>query len=222
MKRMMSTIVLCLASSLPLIANADGSNLNSSLRGDYAFSGDASCVTSQSSQGISAFFAINPSYANSFSVEGVLLFNGDGTGTVSGRDITISNGNNGAGIGPVIMGTFTADLTYTVAPDHSIHIDHGPFTTVQTVGPNPGITEVWIGFSMDGHVSQHFNTLTIATAAPNPLQPALTLEYGHYTINPTGPLPPNETRACHRSRVLVKIDGGPRPAASQTMSPLSH
>ncbi len=221
MKRMMFAITLCLASLLPLIGNASSSNLNSALRGDYAFTGDASCVSS--SQGITGSFAIYPASSSSFSVEGVRRFNGDGTGAiVSGRLITINNGNNGAGIGPVTVSTFTADLTYTIAPDHSIHMDHGPLTVVQTIGPNPGITGVVTGFRLDGHVSQDFNTITSATAAPNPANPGLTLEYVHYTVNPRGPLPPDETHACHRSRIMVKIDSGSGPAVSQTMSPFSH
>lgn len=218
MKRMMSTITLCLASLLPLIANAEGGNLNGFLRGDYAFSGDASCIAS--STGFSGSFALKPYSAYSYSVEGVRRFNGDGTGTISGRTITINNGNNGAGIGPVVMGKFTATFNYTVALDHSIHIDTGLLKNVQTVGPNPGATGFTKGMSFDGHVSQDFNTITVATAAPDPNHPELSLEYGYPTTDTTGN--PAETIACHRSRVMVKIDGGPGRDASQTVSPFSR
>ncbi len=221
MKRMMPTITLCLASLLPLFANADGGNLNSFLRGDYDVTGDNSCIAS--STGFSGSYANNPASAYSNSVDGVHHFNGDGTGTVvSGRYISIPNGNNGTGIGPVTVGTFSADFTYTVSPDHSIHIAFGPLTNVQTVGPDPGLTEVTTGGRLDGHVSQDFNTITAANAAPTSNPSGLTPEHGQYTLNPRGTLPPDETIACHSSRVMVKIDGGPGRDASQTVSPFSR
>lgn len=208
MKRMMCFTTLFVASLLPAVAGAEEGNLNSSLRGLYSFTGDAVCITSQASPpGFSGFHALYPAYTFSQSVEGVRRFNGDGTGKiVSGRSISISHGSDSTGLGPVTMGTFTADFTYTVALDRSIHMDVGPLEGIQTVGPGAGTPharEIWTGIRVDGHVSQDFKTITVATAKPEPLNPKLILESGHYPDAVGGN--PHETRACHRSRVMVRI-----------------
>lgn len=208
MKRLASIATLCLASSLPAIADAANDNLNGSLRGDYAFTGEATCISSPPSDGFKSDFRATSAHVLSFNVEGVRRFNGDGTGTVSGR--TVSFGHGGTSpvypgifhLGPVSTGTFSGDFTYTVARDRTIHIDQGPLTGIQVVGPNPGGTEVWTGIKIDGHVTKDFKTLTVASASGPDL--ASLVEVGHDTGGTIV-----EYRVCHRSRVLVRIGSLP-------------
>src|SRR5262245_4805899 len=64
------------------------------LKGDYAFAGEAACLISIG--GFNADFTpVGPPapfpQMQSFSVQGVRTFNGDGTGTLSGRVLSISH-----------------------------------------------------------------------------------------------------------------------------------
>lgn len=213
MKRTMSITTLCLASLLPALGHAAEGNLNSSVRGDYAFTGDAACIGSPN--GFNGFHPAPPAYMASFSVEGVRRFNGDGTGTIlSGRVVGFGMGQNPStgnlGIGAATVSTFTGAFTYRVALDRTIHIDQGPLTSVQIVGPDANTqraTEIWRGIQIDGHVSQDFKTISTATAAPDPGNSQGLLEFGSNAG--AAPGQPPEVRACHRSRVMVRINSGP-------------
>lgn len=207
MKRMMSAATLCLVALSPALAGAAERNLNSSLRGDYAFSGEAFCLTSPN--GFSQFKARPPSSIVTFTVEGVRRYNGDGTGTIlKSRTVAINPNEDNSGQGPVTVSEFYGTFKYTVAPDHSIHIEQDPLTTTTILGPSANTTnatEIWEGVSLDGHVSEDFKTITAATPGPTPAHPGLALEFGH---NPNVANSPRVTRACHRSRIMVKIGGG--------------
>ncbi|MBE0619876.1 MAG: hypothetical protein IH605_04725 [Burkholderiales bacterium] len=215
MKRILSVASLCLVALAPALAHSGERNLNSSLRGDYAFSGEASCLGTRADDALSDFHAHNPgAYITTFAVEGVLRFNGDGTGTtVKGRAITINHntnrdqGGNFLSLGTAMVSTFNGDFNYSVAHDRSIRIEREPLAITTIVGPTantPDASTIWKGIKFDGHVSQDFKTLSIATAASDSNPPGLVLEYGYRT----GAAEPYQTRACHRARTLVKISGG--------------
>ena len=211
MKRMLSVASICLVGLAPILAHSGERNLNHSLRGDFAFSGEATCLGSHANDGFVDFHAHNPgSYIASFAVEGVLRFNGDGTGTtVKGRAITINHNvnrdANGSFLsqGTAFVSTFKGDFTYSVAPDHSIRIERQPLAITQEVGPNAGQISIWKGIKFDGHVSEDFKMLSIATAESDSNPPGLVLEYGYLPDGVTL----DQTRACHRARTLVKIRG---------------
>ena len=212
MKRMFSVASVCLVALAPALANAGGRNLNNALHGDYAFSGEAVCLGTHGNDALSDFHAHNPgAYVVSFAVEGVLRFNGDGTGsTVKGRAISINHNTNRdvngnfLSLGTAFVSTFQGDFTYDVAPDHSIRIERKPLAVTTIVGPNAGESTIWKGIKFDGHVAQDFKALSIATAESDSNPPGLVLEYG---FRP-GEATPYQTRGCHRARTLVKISGG--------------
>lgn len=212
MKRVACIATLCLASSLPVIAGAAPDDLTRSLRGDYAFAGDASCIGSRYGISLTGYRTAPPGHLVSFSVEGIRRYNGDGTGTIfNARAININHEGTSYlppglfEIGPASIATFSGTFTYTVGPDHSIHIVQGPLTSTQVVGPNVGSTMVWTGIRIDGHVSEDFKTIVTATPIPDPSNPASIMEIGYQgTVN--GPIA--EYRICHRSRVMTRISGG--------------
>ncbi len=220
MKRLLTITTLSLALSLPAVAGAAPNDLTRALRGDYAFSGDGSCL--QSANGFANFRANPapgaPGLIRSFSVHGVRTFNGDGTGTVKGRTVEIGHQPNPANavnpnstntgfvvptnFGPFFTNDFSAKFTYTVAPDHSLHIVNGPLTHTQIQGPNIGQTGAWTGINIDGHVSQDFKTIVVATPGS-----VLETEYASEAAALNGGTPTN-FRYCHRSRTLIRISDG--------------
>ncbi len=212
MKRMLCVASMCLVALAPVLAHSGERNLNRSLRGDFAFSGEAVCLGSRANNAFADFHAHNPgSYIASYAVEGVLRFNGDGTGTtVKGRAITINhNANRDANgnflsLGTALVSTFKGDFTYDVAPDRSIRVERQPLVITQTVGPNAGQSTIWKGIKFDGHVSEDFKMLSVATAESDSNPAGLVLEYGYLPDGVTL----EQTRACHRARTLVKIGGG--------------
>lgn len=207
MNRLVSITALSLALSLPAVAGAAPNDLTRALRGDYAFSGDGSCLASPLPGFNNNFRTSTGGVIRSFSVHGVRKFNGDGTGTVSGRSVLIGHNGPpanpaGTNVGPYLADNFSANFTYTVASDRSIHIVNGPLTSTRVEGPNVGETDVVTGIKIEGHVSQDFKTIVVAT-------PGSVLETRYDTLadalNSQNPI---EYRHCHRSRTLIRISDG--------------
>ncbi len=207
MKKLACITAVCLASSLSAVANAGADDLTRALRGAYAFSGEGTCVGAPPSANWNGFQPSFGAHLETFAVEGVRQFNGDGTGSVKGRVVGINVKPGGpVPFGPVNNATFSANFTYSVAADRSIHIEHGPMTSVQVFGPGAGTpngSSITTGLRVDGHVSQDFNTIVIATSAVDPNNPSSALET---VTDSNGNV--DEYRFCHRSRTLTRIGGG--------------
>lgn len=213
MKRGISLVAPLLALLLPVAANAGQDNLNEAVRGDYAFSGEAICLGTHAAPGtLGTFHAPNPgALIVSYTVSGVLHFNGDGTGsTVSGRSVSINHNvnrdpnGNFVSLGTAGAQTFVGDFTYTVAPDHSIHVERGPLAVTGIIGPNansPGAIEVWKGIKFEGHVSQDFQTIVVGT--PLNADNTMVVEIGYKGDGTTY----DQARICHRSRTFIKLGG---------------
>jgi hypothetical protein len=168
-------------------ANAGPRDFNQLLRGEYAFTGEGVCLTSPG--GFTANFSpIGPSFVNSFSVQGIRTFNGDGTGTVSGR--TVSVGHQG----PANARDFAADFTYTVAPDRSFTVDQGLVTSTLVAGPGT-VHSVATDVKFSGRISQDLKTLVLSTKEPNVETVSFTPPGGQPVVH----------RICHRARVAIKI-----------------
>lgn len=207
MKRLVSITTLSLALSLPAVVGAAPNDLTRALRGDYAFSGDGACLVSPLPGFNINFRTSTGGVIRSFSVHGVRKFNGDGTGTVSGRSVLIGHNGppanpSGTNLGPYLADNFSANFTYTVASDQTIHIENGPLTHTRIEGPNVGSTNVITGIKIEGHVSQDFKTIVVAT--PNSV---LETEYNTLADALSGQNAV-EYRHCHRSRTLIRISGG--------------
>jgi len=181
------------------------------LKGDYAFTGTAACLYSAPG-GTPGTGGFNPNltpvvgsrvWSQSFSAEGVRTFNGNGTGTIKGTNVTINVPPTPGFPGPfscpgcfppsASSSSFSASFTYTVNNDGSFTTQlSGLMTGTILTGPSAGQT-----FTLDlppqvGLIAEDAKTLTIASVEP--LVETL--------IQNGNPLP----RICHRSRVLIKMD----------------
>ena len=181
------------------------------LKGQYGFSGAAHCI--QSSVGFNAnqealcgdthqpiSVQPNPSnprtscpgvFATTNSVEGIRTFNGNGTGTVQGHDVSLTVPPNNSSIS-ASSDDFSFSFTYTVD-------DSGGFTS-QTVpgsfqgtfvtGPRTGQTFTVDEINVEGLISNDKKSLVIATVEP-------TVETQQFSNGDV------RYRICHRSRSLI-------------------
>ena len=106
------------------IAQAEG-DLNARLKGEYAFTQIHFCVSTRvSGQHFGPGFSVPSGGATTStrSNEGILTFDGQGTGSFDGKTLTINHSATGSGALPVSEAEFTCPLTYAVNAD-------GTFTT---------------------------------------------------------------------------------------------
>lgn len=188
---------------LPLLLSAGGALAdndrddhgfsNRSLKGDYAFTGSASCLTSVG--GFNTSFqpiGANVSTTN-FMTQGIRTFNGDGTGTVHDA-YSISVVVPPAVTPSASAFSFSEAFTYEVAPDGSFTVAlNGPLTATETAGPAPGLTISEVDILQQGHISADGATLT-AGAPSTPTVETLTFSTGLV-----------EQRICTRSFTLIKL-----------------
>lgn len=213
-------VILSPASSV----EADPQNLNQLLRGDYAFSGEAVCLVSPGPFGPPAPPPPNPAnppggfnpnftpfgppapfpFVLSFSVRGVRTFNGDGTGTVASRTVSISHPRALPTVPPFFdrggasSSETVADFAYEVFPDRTFTaltpVSSGTVLTgtragqTFTVGPLPLVGEI----SHDGK--------TLTTTSDTPVVETITFSDGDV-----------QKRICHRSRINLKLKTGDGP-----------
>jgi hypothetical protein len=138
------------------------------------------------------------SFSNSFAVEGVRTFNGDGTGTVTGSEmgITVPPTPDGATFPhfppSASSATFSYSFTYTFNNDGSFtNMVTGSITGTFQTGPRSGQTFTVSNFpQLLGMSSQNSSALTLATLVPT----VETITYSNGDVWP---------RICHRSRVLI-------------------
>lgn len=184
----MLALVAC-AAWLPR-AEAAPQDFNQLLRGNYAFTGEAACLVSQS--GFNADFTPKDGFGVfSFSIQGVRTFNGDGTGSVVARTVQIKQSGLNAGTGSA--SELTANFTYNVAPDRTFAVDQGPTISTGVAGPGTGNTSVIDSISFSGYISQDLKTLVMSTDEP-------TIEIRRNSLGEI-----QDYRICHRARTAVKI-----------------
>jgi len=181
-----------------LIASGVGQAAPPQLKGQYGFTGSAHCIVSASPFD-SNFQATGFTTVNSFSVEGVRTFKGDGTGTIKGRSVSITPPPVGSPpVTPISgsSGDFSAQFTYVVdgSGGFTTEIVPGTFLGQNVAGPGAGATWTLDRLSLHGLISQDKQTLTLASVAP-------VMETQTFL---TGPIAgQTRYRICHRSRVLI-------------------
>jgi hypothetical protein len=180
------------------------------LKGEYAFTGTAACLVSGT--------PFNPNLtptsftvSTSFSVIGVRKFNGDGTGSIKGRSVSIDPPPRGnvfpapctpatCPLGGISASSadFTAQFTYAVDGDGGFTtlLVPGTFQATVLTGPGAGSTFTIDQFSLAGLISNNHETLTLATDVP---------AQETQTITPPSDPPFTRYRICHRSRVLTRM-----------------
>ena len=184
-----------IASVMLLWAEVANAGLNQVLSGDYAFAGEATCLVAQPPGFNNNLTPIGGRFTLSFSVQGVQTFNGDGTGTLSGRIVTVVHPD---GTSPMAGNASSADLQgsflYTVvAPDLSVATQLvGPLTGTNLTGPIAGQTFTITNFPvLTGVLSQDHKSLALTTAEP-------TIELQTFSGGTVF------HRICHRSHVLLR------------------
>ena len=140
---------------------------NQLLNGDYAFTGEASCLTDLTPQ--------DGGFVVSFSVDGVRTFNGDGTGTLQGRSVGVTHPDRVsitppafAILGGAFSSDFQASFTYDVASDGTFTTQvTGQLTGKELTGERAGQTFTIDHFpELSGQISQDHKSLTLASDAP--------------------------------------------------------
>jgi len=193
--RMVATGSVAFALSVSLVAMtwAETATADSSrLKGDYGFTGTTACLSTAAQGAFNPNFTpVDGSFGQSFAVEGIRTFNGDGTGTVSGSSmgITIPANIHSAG-----SDDFSFSFTYTVNDDGSWTSDvAGVVTGTIKKGPRNGQTfTISNSPTSTGLISRNAGMLTLATLDP-------TVEIVTFS---TGEV---HKRICHRSRVHIKL-----------------
>ena len=188
------------------------------LKGEYAFTGTASCLFAPGSDpgpgnptpgvplpnsGFNAKFQpiVNATaFVTSFSVEGVTVFNADGTGTFTGTSVSITErptpGPTGYPNFPASASSnsFSGSFAYVVNADDTFETTMvGPITGTFLSGPRTGQTSSVDRPPMTGLISKSGDTLTSASVVPA----VETVTFSNGDVWP---------RICHRSRVLIKMD----------------
>jgi hypothetical protein len=175
------------------------------LKGDFAFSGSAVCVNSSAIITPTSYtpppgFSVNlvpigPSFVNTNSIQGVLTFNGDGTGSSVLRFVSLGSPGAASAIDT------SQQFTYSVAADGTLTIDIGASVSVTVAGPNTGqqsrVSDVP---TFIGRLSSDRKSLTFSTFNP-----------GVETVTRVVPAPELVTtlRICHRSRIGIRISRDP-------------
>lgn len=170
---------------------------NDLLKGDYTFTGDATCLVSVG--GFASDLTPNVGsrrFVQSFSVQGVWTFFGNGAGARTGLSVGITDPTNfnstpiGGGGG---SDNFQASFNYNVAPDGTVTtILAGPLTGTVLTGSRAGQTYTIDQINLTGLMSQDHKTLTLANDQPT----IETVTYSNGDVHP---------RICHRSRVLLRL-----------------
>ena len=183
----------------------------SKLKGDYGFAGASHCITS--SVGFNAShealcgdthqpisFQPNPSnprntcpgvFALTSSVEGIRTFNGNGTGTVHGRNVSLTVPPNTASLG-ASSDDFSFSFTYSVDDDGSFtsEVVPGSYQGQILSGGRAGQTYTIDKLNVEGLISNDKKSLVIATVEP-------TVEKQQFSNGDV------RYRICHRSRALI-------------------
>jgi hypothetical protein len=191
-----SSALIALAAASPAAAQS----LTHTLKGDFAFSGTAVCVVSSATftptytppQGFTADLQpIGPSGVLTLSIQGVRTFNGDGTGTVFARVVSLGNP------GPGSATELSAQFTYSVAADRTLTINQGPTLNTFVAGLGTG-EQVSVSNipTFTGRYSSDMNSLTFGSFDP-----------GVETVTRITPAPAlvESVRICHRARTGIRI-----------------
>jgi hypothetical protein len=135
---------------------------HASLRGTYALTGASWCIRDSASLGFNPNFTPKgPVKFFSYTVDGVVVFHADGTGTSNSRAYSVDTG-----------GGETSDssyqFTYTTGPDGKLLVKAVPGTFTDTVltGPIAGLTQVVEVPDASAFIGEGARTIISAPSAP--------------------------------------------------------
>lgn len=188
-------LLIALALAGGSLALADD-HLNAQLHGEYAFTQIHFCVqTNVPGEVFGPSFAV-PSHGattRTLSNEGVLTFNGDGTGTFAGKTLSINQ--TGPGAIPVSEADFICPLTYTVNPDGSFTTQLGCSGTILS-GAGAGSTYTISGMGLTGQLGRGGQIFIANDTNPN---------VETFTFTPPGGTTLFFERICGRSQTAIRM-----------------
>jgi hypothetical protein len=133
------------------------------LHGTYAVTGASYCIQNSASIGFNPNFSPKGPVASfSQTVEGVMVFHTDGTGTVNNRSFSI---DPGAGA----TGDSSYQITYTIGPDAKLSVKAVPGTFSSTIltGPNAGLTQDIDVPDTSGFIGENARAIILAPPVPS-------------------------------------------------------
>lgn len=181
--------------TLPLVGgtNVEARGLDHLLQGKYAYTGTQTCVISSSGFG-EDFELLGGASVFSYSTQGIMHFNGDGTGSIYPLHFLAINTQPSPGLIPVADGESNCDLTYSVNPDRSF-IQQSTCSGRVIVGNSAGRTYTSIGAERKGQITQGGRILLISKT---------NAEVSSYTYSDD---PTIIYRICNNRGTAIKIQG---------------
>jgi hypothetical protein len=166
---------------------------HASLRGTYAVTGASWCIRDSASLGFNPNFTPKgPVKFFSVTVDGVIVFHADGTGTVNSQDFSVDTGGGETG-------QTSYQITYTVGPDDKLSVKAVPGTYSHAIltGPIAGLTQVTDVPDVSESIGEGARTITLA-------QPAPTVEMVTRSDGNT------YAQICNSSRIAIRISDDDR------------
>jgi hypothetical protein len=165
------------------------------LRGTYAFTGMSFCARDSASLGFNPdFTAKGPVKFFTYTVEGVMVFHVDGTGTVNVQDFSVDTGGGETGV-------TSYQITYTIGPYDKLSIKEVPGTYSHTIltGPIAGLTQVTDVPDASDFIGEGARTITPAPVQPAPIIEMVTRSDGH-----------QYAQICNGSHIYIRISDDDR------------
>jgi hypothetical protein len=158
MHRFISLVVVCTTASAAAFADDHASRL----RGTYALTGTSYCIQDSASIGFNPNFSPKGPVASfSNTIEGIMVFHTDGTGTVNNRSFAVD-------IGEGTTSDTSYQITYTIGPDGKLSVKAvpGTYSSTTLTGPNAGLTQVVDVPDASGFIGEGARTITLAQPTP--------------------------------------------------------
>src|SRR5258708_184695 len=156
-------------SAVAMICAANAAADSPLLKGQYGYTGSASCLLAPFGFNSSFEVVDGNSRSNSSNVEGIRTFNGDGTGADKSTTLTLTVPPTPGFQPNAGSSTSSFSFTYTVSEDGGWTANVVPGTNKGTVltGPRAGQTfTVQNGAPVTGLISRDGSTLTVADLTP--------------------------------------------------------
>jgi hypothetical protein len=185
--------VLILSAALATVAWCASAFAQNPLKGSYGTTGSSTCIKAGAFTEDNTFEALSNGPVQTYAVQGIRTFNGDGTGTVTASSMAVERPGGPTTFGHASSNTHSFSFTYTVNSD-------GTFTTsivglisgTETSGPRLGQTFTADFPTLHGQISLGATMLTLF--APTPYVETRTFSNGDV-----------EHRICTVSRVAISL-----------------
>jgi len=163
------------------------------LRGTYAFTGMSLCIRDSASLGFDPnFTAKGRVKLFSYTVDGVMVFHADGTGTLNSRAYSVD-------IGGGETSDSSYQFTHMIGPDGQLSVKAvaGTFADTILTGPIAGLTQVVEIPDVSGSIGEGARTLILGPSEPT-VQMVTRSDGGQFA------------QICNQSRFYIRIPGEDR------------